>query len=94
MLLDGRRVELGGEYVSDRITLESAADTTRIPMNVLQHAAAVVGRSDAKVGAQALLPRLGEIPDGKLALEQRDLEIEAQHDVEVVGDLIGIGADE
>ena len=39
-------------------------------------------------------PRLGQVLDGQLALQHLQLKVKAQHDVQVVGHLVGFGADE
>ena len=36
----------------------------------------------------------GRSRDGEVALEQLELELEAQHDVQLVGHLVGLDADE
>ena len=61
-------------------------------MYVLQTAVAIVGWRDAKVGLHCRTPSLRQVLHAKLALEQSKLEIEAQHDVQIVGDLVRVGA--
>ncbi len=63
-------------------------------MHVLQTAIAVIGRRDCEIALVARAPRLRQIFHRKLALEQFELEIEPQDDVEIVGHLVGVGADE
>ena len=50
-------------------------------MDVLQHAAGVVGHLDAQQPPHAVVPRGREVGDGERALDQRPLELEAHHDV-------------
>ena len=61
-------------------------------MHVLQAPVAIVGRQEAEVGPHSLAPGLGKIFDPQAALEHLQLEVEAQHDVEIVSDLVRIGA--
>ena len=63
-------------------------------MHVLQDAVAVVGRLHAQVGQVARLPGLRQVLDRQLAFQQRQLQVEAQHHMQVVGHLIRVGADE
>src|SRR5438445_9306098 len=42
--------ELGAEDVAERVPLEHAADDAAVPVNILQHAVAVVWRAQAEVG--------------------------------------------
>ncbi len=63
-------------------------------MDILQHAVLGLGRDHAQVGPVALVPGLGQIAHGQTAFEHGQLEVEADHDVEVVGHLVGVGADE
>ena len=63
-------------------------------MHVLQAAVAIVGRLDAEIGAHARAPRFGQVLHRELAFQHFQLEIEAQHDVQIVGDLVGVGADQ
>src|SRR5262249_12038871 len=86
------RVELRAQHVADRVAMESAADAAAVPMNILQATVTIVRRAHAKVGAIARLPRLRQIFDGEAPLEQLDLEIEPQHDVQIVSQLVGIGS--
>ena len=63
-------------------------------MDVLQTAVAIVGRRDAKIGLHCRAPSLRQVLHAELALEQFQLEIEAQHDVQIVGHLVGVSANE
>mmetsp|Transcript_13297 Transcript_13297/g.46002 ORF Transcript_13297/g.46002 Transcript_13297/m.46002 type:complete len:225 (-) Transcript_13297:1089-1763(-) len=64
------------------------------PVHVLQHAEGVVGRHDAEELLHLRLPRRGEVPHGEVAGEQRALELEAQHDVHGVRELVRVDPDE
>ena len=92
LALDGleelRRVER-----SERVGRE-VADQPGRPVHVLQHAHAVVRRNDADERAHALVPGGRQIVDRQVASHQRELELEAQEDVQVVGDLVGLDADQ
>ena len=63
-------------------------------MHVLEDAARVVGNLDSQVVGHARVPGPGEILDGEAVLDQVLLQLEAQDDVHVVGDLVGIDADQ
>ena len=63
-------------------------------MHVLKHAEAVVGRLDADERAHALVPGVGQVADREGSAHQRELELEAQEDVQVIGDLVGLDADQ
>jgi hypothetical protein len=62
-------------------------------VDVLQHALGVVGHLEAEVRARPLAPRVREVGRVEVALEQRELELEAQDDVQAVRDLVGRYAD-
>ena len=62
-------------------------------MHVLQTAVAIIGWRDAKVGLHCRTPSLRQVLQAKVALEQSKLKIEAQHDVQIVGYLVRVGAD-
>jgi hypothetical protein len=79
--------ELCGVEVAERVGRE-VADRAHRPVDVLQAAAAVVGHLEAEVGADALVPGAGQLGDRQVAGEQRALQVEAQHDVEVVRRLV------
>ena len=87
-------IELGAENVADGIALESAAEAAAIPMDVLQAAVAIVGRRDAEILLHAGAPRLRQVFHLQPAFQQVHLEIETHHDVEIVGHLVGVGADQ
>ena len=87
-------VELRAQDVADGVALEGAADAAAVPVHVLQAAVAVVGRGDAEVGLEARAPGLGQVLDREPALQQLQLQVEAQHDVQIVGHLVGVGADQ
>ena len=52
------------------------------------------GGSEAEVGAHSFAPGFGQILDPQPALQHLQLQVEAQHDMEIVRHLIGFGADE
>src|SRR5215469_15708252 len=92
MRLQRRRVELRAEHVADRVAVESPADAAAVPVNILQAAVTIVRRDNAKVGSITRPPRLRQILDREAALEQFDLEIEPQHDMQIVGYFVGVGS--
>ena len=63
-------------------------------MYVLQTAVAIVWRNDAKIGRHGRTPSLRQILHAEPPLQQVKFEPEAQHDVKVVGHLIGVGPDQ
>ena len=63
-------------------------------MDILQHAVGVVGHLDAQVLAHAGVPGLGQVGEAQLAFHDFLLQLEAQDDVQVVGGLVGLHADE
>ena len=63
-------------------------------MHVLQHAVAVVRDLEAEQPVHALAPRGRQVGGGEPALEQRELEVEPQRDVQVVGRLVGLRPDQ
>lgn len=89
-----RGVELRAQDIAQRIALEDAADEACKPMHVLQDAIAVIRGADAKIRFEAFVPGFGQVFDSQLAFQHLQLEVEAQHDVQVVGHLVGVGADE
>ena len=54
----------------------------------------VVGHLDAQKLPRAGVPCLRQVADGEGALDERDLELEAQDDVQRVGRLVGLHADQ
>ena len=87
------RPQLGGDQVPERVRRE-VAEQPGAPVHVLQHALGGVGHVDAEQPVHALVPRRRQVVDRERALDQRQLELEAQDDVEVVGRLVGVDADQ
>ena len=58
-------------------------------MNVLHHAARVVGWCNAQVVLHFGIPSFGQFADFQFAFKDFKLEFKAQHDVKVVGDFVG-----
>ncbi len=63
-------------------------------MDILQDAPGIVWRDDPQVFLHFGIPGLRQILDGDRSFHHADLELQAQHDVQVVGGLIGLDADE
>ena len=63
-------------------------------MHVLQAAVAIVARGDAEVRLEARPPGLGQVLDRQPALQHGQLQLESHHDVQIVGHLVGVGADQ
>ena len=85
--------QLRGDEAAERVARE-VAEGARRPVDVLQHAVGVVGDLDAEQPPHAVVPRRRQVGDGERALDQRALELEAHHDVQRVGELVGLDADE
>ena len=94
MGLERRAVELRAQDIAERISLERAADYAAIPVDILQDAVAVIWRDNSKVCFEAFVPGFGQVADRQGAFEQLQFKIEAQHDMQVVGHLVCVGADE
>ena len=58
-------------------------------MDVLEDTYSVVGRRDAEVLGVLGVPHLGEVFGFDLGGDEEDLDLEADEDVEVVGQLVG-----
>ena len=89
----GLREELGREDVTQRVRGEVAEQPVG-PVTVLQTALRVVPRPDSECSPVRLVPRLRHLRGPQVPRDERALELEADEDVEVVGDFVGIGADE
>ncbi len=57
-------------------------------MHVLQASERVGGNLDAEQAAHPVAPRGRQVGDGELAVDQRELELEAQNDVQRIGERI------
>src|SRR5438093_542258 len=84
--------QLGADQVPDRVAGEDA-EAHEGPVDVLECAVAVVRHVEPEIGLEARVPRLGKVFDLELALEQLVLQLEAEEDVQVVGDLVRLDAD-
>ena len=63
-------------------------------MHVLQHAARIVGHIDAEQLLHLGVPRLGQVVERERAGDELLLELEAEDDVERVGDLVRVDPDQ
>ena len=63
-------------------------------MDVLHHPLSVVGRRHAQVGLHLFIPGPGQVGHPEVAPDQGPLQLEAQQDVQIVGNFIGLGADQ
>ena len=93
LLGDGLAVELGCQQVAQAVG-GKVADVAHGPVYVLQYSQRVVGREDTQVLLHFGVPELWKIGELYLALQYQVFDLEAQHDVEVVGYLVGFDADE
>jgi hypothetical protein len=63
-------------------------------VSILEAADSIVARRGAEVSRVELAPRAGQIGCFEIAREKRALELEADHDVDVIGQLVGLNANE
>ena len=85
--------QLAGDHVAEAVGGE-VAEGAAGPVDVLEDAAGVVGDLEAEVVAVARVPGLGQVLEREVVLEDLQLELEADQDVEVVGDLVGLDPDQ
>ena len=85
--------DLDRERVPERVGREVAVRRAR-PVHVLEHAARVVGHLDAEELPHPRVPRLRQVGERELAGDELLLELEAEDDVQRVGDLVGVDADQ
>ena len=86
--------ELGVHDIAEGVALEGAADEVAEPVDVLEEAVLVVGWGDAEIALVGGPPGVGQVGDSESAFEEVQAQLEADHDMEVVGDFVGVGADE
>ena len=84
---------VGCKQIAERVG-RKIPDEPGGPVDVLQHALGVGRRPDTEVDFEALVPCVAEIGDCQRALHHRAFQIESQHHVQVVGDLVGLDANE
>ena len=63
-------------------------------MNVLQAAGAIIRRRDADVALVQIVPRTGKIRRSQITIEKLPLELEPDHDVKVVCNLVRLDTNE
>ena len=85
--------ELHGDDIAEGVSRE-VTDGAAGPVCVLHDTIRVGRRCDTQVRMHPFVPCLGEVLDSQRSFQQLLLKLVAQHDVEVVGDLIGLNADE
>src|ERR1700760_3332260 len=62
-------------------------------MDVLQAAPFVIGDDNAQPGFVVLVPPAGNIGDGQTAFDQFLFQLITDHDMEMIGNLVGFGTD-
>ncbi len=87
-----RLVELCGDEAAERVRGEVSEAALR-PVHVLQAALGVVHRAQTEARLEPLAPRAGQVAHRQRTVEDVLLEVEAQHDVDRVGQFVGIDAD-
>ncbi len=63
-------------------------------MHVLQYAQRVIRHVDAEIFLDLGVPGLGQVLDLQRAVDQRRLDVGAQHHMEIIGQLIRLDPDE
>ena len=63
-------------------------------MRILQAAARVVGNGNAQVLIHEAVPKRGDVLGRCLAGKQHALNLVAHHNVQRIGELVGLGADQ
>ena len=92
-LVGGGVPELRGDHVAQGVGGE-VAEGAAVPVDVLHDALGVARHVEPEVLLVAGVPGVGQILEREGLLEERHLELEADGDVEVVGDLVGLDADQ
>ena len=92
--VQGGGVELRPHHVAQRVALENPADDAAVPVHVLQHAVAVIRCAQAQGRQVAVVPGFGQVFHFQVAFQQQQLQLEADHHVQVIGQLVGIRADQ
>ena len=87
-----RRVQATRIDVAQRIGREIAEQPDR-PVDVLQHPVRRPVHRNAEIPEKARVPRLGQVVGGQPPRDQVAFQVEPHHDVQVVLDLVGLGAD-
>ena len=87
------REQLPRDQVAERIGWE-VTDQPGCPVHILEHAVSIVGHLDPEVLLVSGVPRLGQVSDRKPPFDQLLLELEPHDDVQPVGDLVGLDADQ
>ncbi len=78
---------------AQRVGREVAERAVR-PVDVLHHPQRVVGRPHPQLLFVGVIPRLGQLGHLELFAQQRQLELESDQHVHVVGDLVRLNADQ
>src|SRR5689334_21520235 len=63
-------------------------------MHVLQHSLCIVLRNDAERGLHSGIPCVWKVGQDETTFDEVALELEAQQNMQIVGDLIGLNSDE
>src|SRR6266508_1107754 len=85
--------DLSRDHVAQEISGE-VAECPGATVDVLEEPAGVVRDIEPEILGGARVPGLGKVGELELAVEDRELELEAHRYVQVVGDLIGLDADQ
>ena len=63
-------------------------------MDILQNTVLIIRRDDTEIGFKPFTPCLWQISNLQIAFQECQLEIETQHDMEVIGNFVCIRANE
>ena len=85
--------QLDGDEVAEGVGGE-VADHPAGPVDILHHAIGVAGRGQAEEILHALVPGGGQVFDLQAAFHQGNFKLQPQHDMQVVGGLIGFDPDQ
>ncbi len=87
-----RRVQAAGIDIAEAVGREIAEKPDR-PVHILQHPLRGARDRMAEIGGEPVVPGRFQIAHREVARNERALQIEAQHDMEVILHLVGLGAD-
>src|SRR5450830_2003416 len=90
-LLPGRGKELRGVEIPEHVRREVSKQTTR-PMDVLEDAVRVIGNLNAKILFYLGIPEAREVGHFHFPVDQSFLDLETEHHVQIVRDLVRLGS--
>ena len=85
--------DLGRHKVAEGVGWEISNGAHR-PVDILQHAVGIGVGNYPQVSLHAVIPNVRQVFDQYAAFQKSVFDLEAQHDVEVVGNLVALNADQ